>query len=109
MLHARFERSGDALLVTLLTPRLDASTAAEFVDLVGGQVRGRHVVVVSLAQVESVDASGLAALVTLLKLMPPGATVRLAHARPPVRALLEATLLDELLPAFEDATAALRT
>jgi hypothetical protein len=41
--------------------------------------------------------------------MPPGATVRLAHARPAVRSLLEATLLDELLPAYEDATAALRT
>jgi anti-sigma B factor antagonist len=108
MLHARLERSGDALLVTLLSPRLDASTAAEFVGLVGEQVRGRHLVVVSLARVATVDASGLAALVAMLQLMPPGATVRLAHARPSVRTLLEATLLDELLPTFEDAALALQ-
>jgi anti-sigma B factor antagonist len=108
MLHARFERSGDALLVTVLASRLDAATAVEFLAAARDQVRGRHLVVVSLAHVSAVDASGLAALVATLKLMPPGARLRLAHARPSVRALLEATLLDELLPTFEDAAEALR-
>lgn len=108
MLRSRFEVSGDALVVTPLGPRLDASTAAEFVAAVRDQVRSRRVVVVSLTHVTAVDASGLASLVAILKLMPPGAALRLAHARPAVRTLLEATLLDELLPAFEDAQAALR-
>lgn len=108
MLRSRFEISGDALVITPLAPRLDASTAAEFVAAVRDQVRGRRVVVVSLAHVAAVDASGLAALVAILKLLPPGAGLRLAHARPAVRSLLEATLLDELLPAFDDSQAALR-
>jgi anti-anti-sigma factor len=108
MLRVRFEVSGDALLVTVLAERLDALSAPAFLAAVGDQVRGRRIVVVSLVHVAAVDASGLAALVTTLELMPPGATLRLAHARPAVRALLEATLLDELLPAFEDPVAALR-
>lgn len=108
MLRVRFELSGDALVVTPFARRLDASAAAEFVAAVRDPVSSRRLVVVSLAHVGAVDASGLAALVTTLKLMPPGAALRLAHARPAVTALLEATLLDELLPAFEDPAAALR-
>lgn len=108
MLRVRFETSGDALVVTPLAQRLDAAAAAEFVAAVRDHVSTRRLVVVSLAHVGAMDASGLAALVATLKLMPPGAALRLAHARPAVRTLLEATLLDELLPAFDDAAAALR-
>jgi anti-sigma B factor antagonist len=108
MLRARLETSGDALVVTVFCRRLDARSAPDFLAAVQDQVRGRRVVVVSLAHVAEVDASGLAALVATLKLMPPGATLRLAQARPAVRALLEATLLDEVLPAFEDPAAALQ-
>jgi anti-sigma B factor antagonist len=109
MLSVRFEEAGDALLVTPLARRLDASAAPELVALAGDWVRGRRVVVVSLAHVGAVDASGLAALVSLLQRMPPGGALRLAHASPAVRSLLASTLLDELLPAFDDAGVALRT
>lgn len=108
MLRVRLELSGDALVVTPFAPRLDASAAAEFVAAVRDHVSTRRLVIVSLAQVGAMDASGLAALVATLKLMPPGGALRLAHARPAVRTLLQATLLDELLPAFEDSAAALR-
>jgi anti-sigma B factor antagonist len=108
MLHVRFEQSGAALLVTPLAPRLDAATAAGLVAVVRDHVRGRPLVVVSLAHVVAMDASGIAALVAVHRLMPPGGELRLAHARPGIRALLEATSLDALFPAFEDAAAALR-
>ena len=108
MLSARFEISGEALLVTPLARRLDASCAAELVAIAGEHVAGRRLVVVSLAQVAHLDASGLAALLALHRRMAPGGTLRLAHASPRVRALLASTFLDEVLPAFEDAAAALQ-
>jgi anti-sigma B factor antagonist len=108
MLHVRFEQSGAALLVTPLAPRLDAAAAAAFVEAVRDHVRARPLVVVSLAHVGSMDASGIAALVAVHRLMPPGGELRLAHANPGIRALLEETSLDDLFPAFDDAAAALQ-
>lgn len=108
MLHVQFRISGEALLVTPLVRRLDASVAGELVAAVEGHLRGRRLVVVSLANVATLDASGLAALVAIHQRMAPGGTLRLAHARAAVRSLLEATFLDEVFPAFEDAASALR-
>ncbi len=53
------------------------------------------------------DASGLAALVSVLQRLAPGGELRIAHADPRIRALLASTRLDELFPSFEDATSAL--
>jgi anti-anti-sigma factor len=106
MLHVRFEQSGAALVVTPLAPRLDASVAVALVAAVEEHVRSRSVVVLSLLHVSTVDASGLAALVRVHQLMPPGSELRLAHAPLAVRALLEATSLDHLFRAFADTAAA---
>jgi anti-anti-sigma regulatory factor len=108
MLHVRFEQSGAALLVTPLAARLDAAAASEFVAATRDLVRGRPLVVVSLAHVGAMDATGVAALVALHRQLPPGGALRLAHVRPGIRALLAETFLDGLFPAFEDAAAALR-
>jgi anti-sigma B factor antagonist len=108
MVHARFELNGDALVVTPMIRRLDAAAAVDFAETVREHVRGRARVVVSLVHVEAVDASGIGALLAILKAMPPGGALRLAHARPSVRLLLVTTFLDELLPAFDDLSAALR-
>jgi anti-anti-sigma regulatory factor len=109
VLSVRFEETGDALVVTPLARRLDAAAAPDLVALAGGWVRGRRLVVVSLAYVDAADASGLAALVALLQRMPAGGTLRLAHANARIRTLLVSTYLDELLPAEEDAGPSLRT
>lgn len=109
MLQVQFGLSGDALLVTPFARRLDASAGAELVAAARDHVRGHALVVVSLAHVQAVDASGLGALVALHQRMPPGATLRLAHAAPEVRSLLEATFLDEVFPAFDDEAEAVRS
>lgn len=98
MLHVRFEERRGALVVTALAVRLDAAVAPEFCDAVRASVAGRRLVVISLAHVRSVDASGLAALVAIQKAMAPGGELRIADAGPRVRALLAATRLDELFP-----------
>lgn len=107
MLHVRFEETRGALVVTPLARTLDAEIAPELRDVVGAMVGGRTLVVVSLAHVRSVDASALAALVSILQRMPPGGELRLVEAAPPVRALLSRTHLDEVLPTFEDSSRAI--
>jgi anti-sigma B factor antagonist len=99
MLPVRFEERRGALVVTPLAGRLDADVAPEFRDAVCASAAGRPLVVVSLEHVRSMDASGLAALVAVLKAMPPGGELRLARVSPRVQALLAVTHLDELFPA----------
>ena len=107
MLHLRFAETNGALIVTPLVRRLDAESAPDFRETVGAAAAGRRLVVVSLSHVRGVDASGLAALVSVLQRMAPGGELRIAHAEPGVRALLASTRLDEVFPAFEDASSAL--
>jgi anti-sigma B factor antagonist len=107
MLHVRFAEENGALIVTPLVPRLDAATAPDFRLTVGAAAAGRRILVVSLSHVRTVDASGLAALVSVLQRMAPGGELRIAHAPPRVRALLASTRLDELFPSYEDASSAL--
>jgi anti-sigma B factor antagonist len=106
MLRVRFEEIRGALVITPLVDRLDAETAREFLDAVGPHVEGRRLAVVSLAWVRRVDASGLAALVAVLKRMPPGGELRLAGADARTAALLSLTRLDEVFPTYRDASAA---
>jgi anti-anti-sigma factor len=99
----RFEHKTGSVLVIPSCARLDAEVAAEFYKLVASQVQGRSLITVSLADVEAVDCSGLAALVLIHQKMPPGGVLRLAGARPSARELLEATGLAAIFPVVEDA------
>ncbi|HEX9306830.1 MAG TPA: STAS domain-containing protein [Anaeromyxobacter sp.] len=101
MLQVRFEQSELTLIVTPITPRLDAAVALEFRDALLGPARERSAVVVDLVHVAWIDASGLAALVSVMKAMRPGTELRLARATPAVRALLARTGLDEVLRPVE--------
>jgi anti-sigma B factor antagonist len=106
MLQLRFEERRGALVVTPLVRRLDAEVAPELRDVVGAAVAGRRLVVLSLGHVRVADASGLAALVAVLKRLPPGGELRLAEVAPRVAALLALTRLDEVFPTYEDASSA---
>lgn len=107
MLQVRFDETDGALLVTPLVRRLDAEVAPALRDAVEPRIAGERwrLVVLSLVHVRSVDASGLAALVAILRLIPPGGELRLAHVAPSVRALLALTRLDEVFPTHEGASA----
>ncbi len=107
MAQVRFEERAGALLVTPLVARLDAEVAPDFRSDVGDMARGRPLVVVALANVAAIDASGLAALVSILKCMAPGGELRLVGANPAVRAFLAEMRLDDLFPMFEDADTAI--
>ncbi len=99
----RFEFRGATVLVFPTCSRLDAEVASEFCRRVARQVQGRSLVTVSLADVEAIDCSGLAALVVILQKMPPGGVLQLAGLQASARELLEATGLAALFPVVEDA------
>ncbi len=103
MSFVSLEHEGGALLVVPTCARLDAETAVEFSTIVGAEAHGRSRLTVSLANVEAVDCSGLAALVVVLKRMPPGGELRLSGVRPSIRALLESTGLDAIFPIIDEA------
>ena len=107
MLHVRFEDRGGALVVTPLARRIDAEVAVEFRRAVVEAAQGRPLVVLSFLHVRSVDASGLAALVAILKALAPAGELRLVHVQPRVAALLALTRLDEVFRTFPDTSAAL--
>lgn len=86
------------LIATPLARTLDAARAIDLRDVVGASAAGRSRVVVSLAYVRDMDASGLAALVAIQKRLAPGGELRLADVAPRVRALLSLTHLDEVFP-----------
>jgi anti-anti-sigma factor len=85
---------------------LDAEAAARLRQIVEPLARGRSLLVLSLAGVESIDPSGLAVLVWILKRMSPGGELRLESPSASVRALLAATHLDELFRLADDSTTA---
>jgi anti-anti-sigma factor len=101
MLRVEFQESERALIATPLASRLDASVALELRDALVAPARDHAVLVVDLVHVATMDASGLAALVSIMKAMRPGAELWLARAPPPVRALLARTGLDQILRPLE--------
>jgi anti-sigma B factor antagonist len=106
MLAVDFRDADGALVVTVRHRRLDAEIAPEFRAIVGEAARGRAAVIVSMSRVRHVDASGLAALVCVLKRLAPGGELRVVGAAPPVRALLAATRLDEVFTVEGEASGA---
>ena len=104
MLQIRFQEARGALVVTPLARVLDAAVAVELRDRVGEAASGRPRIVLSLAHVQSVDASALAAFVAIQKRLAPGGELRLADVGPRVQALLALTHLDEVFPSSGDAS-----
>jgi anti-sigma B factor antagonist len=100
------ERDG-ALVATPLEPRLDALVAQDFRDQLTARLVGRRRVVLDLHQVLFMDSSGLAALIAVIKRVPPDCTLRLAAPSLSVRALLKLTRLDHILSSFADVSEAI--
>ena len=97
----------DALVFTPDVRRLDAMVAGEFRQSAVAAVGTHTRMVVVLTDVKSMDSSGLGALVSLLKALPPGGKLLLVGAQPAVRSLLTVTRLDKVFPLFDTVDAAL--
>jgi anti-sigma B factor antagonist len=94
------EQVEGALVLTPRIRRLDAAAAPEFRTQALSLIAGHSVVVLDLKELTFIDSSGLGVLVSLLKSIPPGGRLRLAHAAANVKKLLEMTRLQAVLPSF---------
>lgn len=90
------------LITVRIRGRLDAHTVGRYVTEVADAVGHDHPnVALDMADVEFIDSSALAALVTTLKRsLQHGGDVMLVAVSDPVRLILELTRLDEVFPRF---------
>jgi len=101
----------DKRVVLTLNGRLNAVTAPDFKAQVKRLAKGGHVqLVVDLTDVPFIDSSGLAALVSGLKVArQAGGTLKLAGLNEQARTVFTLTRLDHVFEMYPDAEAALRT
>ena len=98
---------GGALVVHPAFERFDAVAAPAFRQALLPRVAGQALVILNLEQVAFMDSSGLSTLLSLLKALPAGGEVRLAHVHKDVGVLLKLTRLGSIFPAWRDVETAL--
>ena len=100
--------SGDTVIRP--TGHLDMLAAPQFKALVASVVMGEHAgVVVDLTGVDFIDSSGIGAIISGLRTTrEAGSEFRIASVTAQVRAVLELTNVDRILPPYESVEAALR-
>jgi anti-anti-sigma factor len=112
------ETKPGATLQLTLTPgyavvALGGTITAEYADAIRGQLRavvlgGQRYVLVDFASVTHIDSSGLAALISLVKLARErGGAVRCCGAAPAIYAVFELTRLHRILDFFPNQAVAL--
>ncbi|MDU8943807.1 STAS domain-containing protein [Ovoidimarina sediminis] len=102
------ETIGDCLVVTILDERIDAGTAIQFKDemrKVIGDAPQR--VVLDLKPVDSIDSSGLGAIVSVMKIMGPDRPLELAGLSTKVQTVFRLTRMDSVVTIHSSREAAL--
>ena len=101
------ETNGDAMVLTVTEPRINAAGAVAFKDLVREATMGHEGrVILDVSGVEFLDSSGLGALVAVMKLLP-RRQLELAGAGPLVTKVLTLTKMDRVFVLHADRDAAL--
>jgi len=99
---------GDVAMVHVAVDRLDAAASPAFKQAVASQVDADTAkLVLDMRAVEFVDSTGLGAIVSLMKRLPPDGVLVIAAPRHPVRRLLQITGLDRLFRQFDTTEEAL--
>lgn len=106
-MQIRFEERQGALVATPLENRLDALAAPDFRAQLTEKAAGRSLVVLDLGSVQFVDSSGLASMISVVKRLGPGGSMRIARPAETVTSLLRLTRLDRMFASFPDVAAAI--
>jgi anti-sigma B factor antagonist len=100
------ERPHGVLVLKPQGARLDAVSAPGFRANTLPRIAGNTLVVLDLTLMQAADSTGLGAIVAVLKAIPGGGQLRLAHVPPSIRALLALTRLDRVIRSFDTVDAA---
>lgn len=91
------EPMGDALVVRVCEPRIDAAVAIRFKDEMREMLRHpSRRVVLDLSKVAFLDSSGLGAVVAVMKLTGPERALELAGLTPTVEKVFRLTRMDQV-------------
>ena len=86
-----------AVVLTPHSKKIDASVALDFkTQLLELVETGKNRMILNLKEVDFIDSSGLGALVSVLKKLPPGGGIKLVAVKESVRSILELTQLDRV-------------
>lgn len=106
-------KAGEALVISILEPRLDAAVAITFKDIVRDLTATEGApVILDLSKVEFLDSSGLGAIVAVMKMLGPDRPLEVAALTQGVRKLFRLTRMDTVFkihdraPVAEDIKAA---
>ncbi len=100
---------GEAVLISVAEPRIDASVAIQFKDRLRELTDdGPARVILDLGQVQFLDSSGLGAVVAAMKQLGAGRTLELAALTPVVEKVFRLTRMDSVFAIHKNAAAALR-
>ncbi len=101
------DTQGDCLIIKVAEPRIDAAAAVEFKDSMRGMVEdGPGRVVLDLGDVDSIDSSGLGAIVAIMKMIGPDRKLELCALSNKVKTVFRLTRMDAVVTihnALEDA------
>ncbi|MEL7116370.1 MAG: STAS domain-containing protein [Pseudomonadota bacterium] len=96
-MNLEHQTKGDATLITVNEPRIDAAIAIQFKDKVREVTQdGPPRVVLDMSQVDFLDSSGLGALVAVMKQLSPDRSFELAGLTGAVEKVFRLTRMDSV-------------
>jgi len=103
MMNLDHQVHGDALMITVNEPRIDAAIAIQFKDKVRELAKdGPARVVLNMRHVDFLDSSGLGALVAAMKQLGANRSLELAALTPPVQKVIRLTRMDSVFTVHQD-------
>ena len=101
------EEQGDCLVVTVAEDRIDAGSAVQFKEAMRTAIEGESPrVVLDLSSVDSIDSSGLGAIVAVMKFLGSGRKLELAGLSDKVQTVFRLTRMDSVVTIHETRDAA---
>lgn len=92
------ETRGNCLVITVGEPRIDAAAAVEFKDAMRGMVDdGPERVILDMGAVDSIDSSGLGAIVAVMKTIGPDRKLELCDLSNKVKTVFRLTRMDAVV------------
>lgn len=102
------EDKGNVLVIKLLTPRLDASSAVKFSSLLDKAMGdGRYQLLVDMAEIQFIDSSGLGAMTSGKKKVGDKGRIAFCGLQQQPRRMLALTRMDRIFNLHDDREAAL--
>ncbi|MBJ3763128.1 STAS domain-containing protein [Maribius pontilimi] len=92
-------RTGSALIIRILSARVDAAEAVRFKDVIrDAALDGPDRVILDMGAVTFLDSSGLGAVIGTMKQLMPDQQLELANLTPAVSKVFRLTRMDSVMP-----------